>query len=111
MRNRTIASLTAVIEDLRNQLYAERGRHLLEVKMLQDDIVYNRIAHEEIIQELREEILEIKTQTLSPRRRQRILHILEVAEGLSDREIAQKVNVTPDVVELVRRSITGRMVG
>jgi hypothetical protein len=61
MRKRTIASLTAVIEDLRHQLYAERGRHLLEVKTLQDDITYTRIALEEIIQNLREEILEIKT--------------------------------------------------
>ena len=109
MRKHTIASLTAVIEDLRNQLYAERGRHLLEVKMLPDDITYNRIAHQEITQQLREEIQEIKTQTLSPRRRDKILRILEIAEGLTDREIAHKVNVTPDVVELVRHSIRERI--
>src|SRR3954469_19201133 len=110
MRKRTIASLTADIEDLKHQLYTERGRHNREVKLLQDDIAHNRIAHEEIARELREEIEEIKTQTLSPRRRQRILRILEVAEGLSDREIAQKVNVTPEIVELVRRSLPAKTV-
>jgi hypothetical protein len=108
MRKRTTAALTAEIEDLRNQLYAERGHHLREVKLLQDDIANNRIAHEEITRELREEIREIKTNTLTPQT-DKDPPYLEVAPGLSNQAIGQKVDATPDVVELVRRSISGKL--